>query len=64
MAETKTKKEAALEMLKGSFTNVVKELYKSISAKFATKDELQAATGASPEPTSSATSMWNNHLIR
>ena len=51
-------------MLKGSFTNVVKELYKSISAKFATKDELQAATGASPEPTSSATSMWNNHLIR
>lgn len=64
MAETKTKKEAALEMLTGSLTNVAKELYKSISAKFATKDELQAATGATPEPTNTAKSMWNNHSIR
>ena len=31
---------------------------------FATKGELQAATGATPEPTSSATSMWNNFNIR
>lgn len=31
---------------------------------FATKDELQAATGATAEPTSSAQQMWNNHSIR
>lgn len=64
MAKTKTIKEAVLEMLTVSLTNVVTELYKRISATFATKDELQAATGATPEPTNTATSMWNNHLIR
>ena len=60
----KKKKEAAQELLTASLTNVSAELYKAIKARFATKDELQAATGASPEPTSSATQMWNNHSIR
>ncbi len=64
MAKTKTKKEAVLEVLTVSLSNVVTALYKRISATFATKDELQAATGATPEPINTATSMWNNHLIR
>lgn len=63
MAETTStisKKEAALEVLTISLTRVVAELYKAIKATFATKEDLQAATGASPEPATSATEMWND----
>lgn len=59
MANTETEL-TPQQKLEQSLGNVVGELWKAVSARFATKQE----TGTDYEPVSSATQMWNNFNTR